>query len=97
MVPFAEAGESSDNIVVGRGEKGDGMGENPLSENVADDGVLAQPKKVPSLEDAGDFGKGLEVSPLLSNAGNGAVACAPVCGASVKCGGVGLRAKTDMA
>ncbi len=121
-------------MVVGLGEYGDGSGEKALSseplssEKSVVDGDVDQPKKEPSLFEAGDLGRGLLTSALLSGGAascrdrgcgracaaaaaavvivagfvmergdTAAVARTPVSNGSMcKCGGVGLRANSDM-
>ncbi len=86
--------------VAGLGEKGDGSGEKrPLSDEAlrdcsAEDGEAAdQPKKPPSLDEAGDLGRGFCTSGLLSRAaGAGLVSRAPAsAGERFRCGGVCFR------
>ena len=60
--PTVVIGEASEKVFDLEKEKGEGSGENPLSENsVVEGDEVPQPKKVPSLDDPGDLGSGLSV------------------------------------
>ena len=64
------AGEASEMLVVLEKLNGDGIGENAFSELADVDGE-PQPKKLPSLDELGDFGSGLSVLGVLISEASG--------------------------